>query len=169
MLIGSMRVLAPARWPFVRSPVNMPNVKVKRQSFTMPVAGESVPAIFQLPSSDESLPAVLLLHGFSSRKEQMADSIGRALAARRGAVSDNLGRPAPKFHHSSSNSDQQDRVGRPKIHLVQRWIQPRVPHLNRSTGRLLWGGAGCCVDTLAEGDSQGGGRLAPTQAAAAPR
>jgi uncharacterized protein len=68
------------RRPLARS---MPNVKVKRQSFTMPVAGESVPAIFQLPSSDESLPAVLLLHGFSSRKDRMADSIGRALAARR--------------------------------------------------------------------------------------
>ena len=64
-------------------PFDMPNVKVKRQSFTMPVAGESVPAILQLPSSEESLPAVLLLHGFSSRKERMADSIGRALAARR--------------------------------------------------------------------------------------
>ena len=61
----------------------MPTIKVKRQSFTFPVAGDSVPAIFQCPSSDEALPAVLLLHGFSSRKERMADSIGRALAARR--------------------------------------------------------------------------------------
>jgi pimeloyl-ACP methyl ester carboxylesterase len=49
----------------------------------MPVTGDSVPAILQLPSSDEQVPAVLLLHGFSSRKERMADSIGRSLAARR--------------------------------------------------------------------------------------
>jgi fermentation-respiration switch protein FrsA (DUF1100 family) len=49
----------------------------------MSVAGDSVPAILQCPSSDTPLPAVLLLHGFSSRKERMADSIGRALAARR--------------------------------------------------------------------------------------
>jgi fermentation-respiration switch protein FrsA (DUF1100 family) len=61
----------------------MPTIKVKRQSFTIPVAGESVPAILQYPSSDDALPAVLLLHGFSSRKERMADSIGRALAGRR--------------------------------------------------------------------------------------
>jgi fermentation-respiration switch protein FrsA (DUF1100 family) len=61
----------------------MPNVRVKRQAFSMSVAGDSVPAILQLPSSDELLPAVLLLHGFSSRKERMADSIGRSLAARR--------------------------------------------------------------------------------------
>jgi fermentation-respiration switch protein FrsA (DUF1100 family) len=61
----------------------MPNIKVKRRSFTIPVRGDSVPAILQCPSSEETLPSVLLLHGFSSRKERMADSIGRALAARR--------------------------------------------------------------------------------------
>jgi len=62
---------------------SMPNIRVKRQSFTIPVDGDSVPAILQIPSSDDPLPGVLLLHGFSSRKERMADSIGRALAARR--------------------------------------------------------------------------------------
>jgi uncharacterized protein len=61
----------------------MPTIKVKRQSFSVPVEDDSVPAILQIPSSDEPLPAVLLLHGFSSRKERMADSIGRALASRR--------------------------------------------------------------------------------------
>ena len=60
----------------------MPTLKVKRQSFTIPVDGEPVPAILQCPVLDEPLAAVLLLHGFSSRKERMADSIGRALAAR---------------------------------------------------------------------------------------
>jgi len=60
----------------------MATIKVKRQSFTFPVAGDSVPAILQCPASEEPLSAVLLLHGFSSRKERMADSIGRALAAR---------------------------------------------------------------------------------------
>ena len=61
----------------------MPTLKVKRQSFSISVEGESVPAILQCPVIDEPLPAMLLLHGFSSRKERMADSIGRALAARR--------------------------------------------------------------------------------------
>jgi fermentation-respiration switch protein FrsA (DUF1100 family) len=61
----------------------MPTLTVKRRSFSIPVGGDSVPAILQLPSSDRPTPAVLLLHGFSSRKERMADSIGRALAARR--------------------------------------------------------------------------------------
>ena len=60
----------------------MPTLKVKRQSFSISVDGEPVPAILQCPVVDEPLAAVLLLHGFSSRKERMADSIGRALAAR---------------------------------------------------------------------------------------
>lgn len=41
--------------------------------------GERVPAVLQRPRSATPAPAVLLLHGFSSRKERMADSIGRAL------------------------------------------------------------------------------------------
>ena len=40
---------------------------------------EAVPAILQLPQLDTPVPAVLLLHGFTSRKEAMATSIGRAL------------------------------------------------------------------------------------------
>lgn len=43
--------------------------------------GERVPAILQRPRSAAVVPAVLLLHGFSSRKERMAESIGRALLA----------------------------------------------------------------------------------------
>jgi fermentation-respiration switch protein FrsA (DUF1100 family) len=48
--------------------------------------GEPVPAILQLPRLDAPAPAVLLLHGFTSRKEDMATSVGRALA-RRGVAS----------------------------------------------------------------------------------
>jgi fermentation-respiration switch protein FrsA (DUF1100 family) len=61
---------------------SMPTLKVRRQSFSISVDGEPVPAILQCPVIDGRLPGVLLLHGFSSRKERMADSIGRALAAR---------------------------------------------------------------------------------------
>jgi uncharacterized protein len=44
--------------------------------------GEHVPALLQLPVGSARAPGVLLLHGFSSRKEQVADSIGRALVKR---------------------------------------------------------------------------------------
>jgi len=41
--------------------------------------GEAVPAILKLPAVRPA-PGVLLIHGFTSRKEAMADSFGRALA-----------------------------------------------------------------------------------------
>lgn len=43
---------------------------------------ERVPAVLSLPanaSRDAAVPGALLLHGYSSHKEQMADSIGRVL------------------------------------------------------------------------------------------
>ncbi len=41
-----------------------------------------VPAILQVPETKEPVGAALLLHGFTARKEEMADLIGRALLAR---------------------------------------------------------------------------------------
>ena len=41
--------------------------------------GEAVPAILRLPDARGLAPAVLLLHGFTSHKERMANSLGAAL------------------------------------------------------------------------------------------
>lgn len=43
--------------------------------------GDSVPAILLLPDAETAAPGALLLHGYSSRKEHMADNVGRALLA----------------------------------------------------------------------------------------
>lgn len=43
---------------------------------------ERVPAAFLLPKGAAAVPAVLLLHGFSSNKERMTQSVGRALQGR---------------------------------------------------------------------------------------
>jgi uncharacterized protein len=43
---------------------------------------ERVPAMLLLPANIKSAPAALLLHGFSSNKERMTQSVGRALLAR---------------------------------------------------------------------------------------
>ena len=43
---------------------------------------ERVPATLLLPQGARSAPAALLLHGFSSSKERMAQSVGRALQQR---------------------------------------------------------------------------------------
>lgn len=42
----------------------------------------AVPATLLLPSSAGPVPGALLIHGYSSRKEHMAESVGRALLAR---------------------------------------------------------------------------------------
>jgi dienelactone hydrolase len=43
---------------------------------------ERVPATFLVPRESRAAPAVLLLHGFSSSKERMVQSVGRALQQR---------------------------------------------------------------------------------------
>jgi predicted esterase len=63
----------------------MPNQKGKaeRHSLRLHVGDAVVPAILLLPPAIEHpVPAALLLHGYASRKERMADTIGRALASR---------------------------------------------------------------------------------------
>ena len=57
--------------------------KVKRRSAMIELAGSKVPSILQIPYADDPVPAVLLLHGLSSSKERLADTMGRALAAKR--------------------------------------------------------------------------------------
>ena len=48
-------------------------------AITIDVAGERVPAILLVPLEPRPAPAALLLHGYSSRKEHMSESAGRAL------------------------------------------------------------------------------------------
>jgi hypothetical protein len=43
--------------------------------------GERVPAVLLLPANERA-PAALLLHGYGSHKDQMAETVGRALLAR---------------------------------------------------------------------------------------
>ncbi len=55
---------------------------VTRRSLTIELVGAQVPSILLLPEAARPVPAVLLLHAFSSSKEQLANTMGRALAAR---------------------------------------------------------------------------------------
>jgi dienelactone hydrolase len=57
-------------------------MKVSRQAINIDLAGEKVPCILLLPDVGGPVPAALLLHGYSSSKERLADTMGRALAAR---------------------------------------------------------------------------------------
>lgn len=57
-------------------------IKVSRRSVTNQLAGAQVPSILLLPEAAQAVPAVLLLHGYSSSKERLSNTMGRALAAR---------------------------------------------------------------------------------------
>jgi uncharacterized protein len=51
-----------------------------REELTLHIDGdELVPAILLLPDNTRRAPAALLIHGFSSNKERMSESVGRAL------------------------------------------------------------------------------------------
>ena len=57
--------------------------QLARHFLRLHVGDAVVPAVLLLPPDlERKVPAALLLHGYSSRKERMADTIGRALAIR---------------------------------------------------------------------------------------
>src|SRR5688572_18650697 len=57
--------------------------QIGRYSLRLHVGDAVVPGLLLLPPDvDRKVPAAVLLHGYSSRKERMADTIGRALAIR---------------------------------------------------------------------------------------
>jgi dienelactone hydrolase len=57
--------------------------QIERHLFRLHVGDAVVPSVLLLPAgAAREVPAALLLHGYSSRKERMADTVGRALAAR---------------------------------------------------------------------------------------
>jgi len=95
----------------------MPDSKNTRLSLSLPIAGgETLPAILQLPAASNRIAAVLLLHGFTSRKERMADSIGQALLAKSvGSLAIDL--PL----HGSRDAGIEGLSFRNPLALVQQW------------------------------------------------
>src|SRR5215216_2475571 len=78
--------------------------------------GEDIPAILTLPKANAPVAGALLLHGFSSRKEQMADSVGRALE-RRGIASIAIDLPL----HGAREQGVEGLSLRSPLGLVQKW------------------------------------------------
>ena len=77
---------------------------------------ERVPATLLLPKGQPAAPAVLLLHGFSSNKERMVQSVGRALQ-QRGVASLALDLP---FHGERDGANAEVPFRNP-IALVGAW------------------------------------------------
>jgi len=77
---------------------------------------ERVPASLLLPRGEAGAPAVLLLHGFSSNKERMVQSVGRALQ-QRGVASLALDLP----FHGERHGPEAELPYRNPIALVTAW------------------------------------------------
>src|SRR5581483_11914694 len=78
--------------------------------------GEKVPGILQIPRTTAPVPGVLLLHGFSSQKERLADSIGRALI-KHGVASFSIDLPL----HGSREAAMDSVLMRRPMELVKKW------------------------------------------------
>ena len=92
----------------------------RRLGVTFHSGGEHVPGILLLPShpagGTERFPAALLLHGYTSRKERMAESIGAALLAR-GVASLAVDLP---LHGERATGEREPSMRNP-IALVGQW------------------------------------------------
>ena len=77
---------------------------------------ERVPSALLVPAHSAPAPAVLLLHGFSSNKERMTQSVGRALLAR-GVASLSVDLP----FHGERDGAQQELPYRNPLALVTAW------------------------------------------------
>jgi uncharacterized protein len=98
------------------SPDPTPTVAQTRQILQIDGVQERVPAILQLPSVQRPVPGVVLLHGFSSSKNRMADSIGRELL-RHGVASLAIDLPL----HGTREGGIEGLSLRNPLALVQKW------------------------------------------------
>jgi fermentation-respiration switch protein FrsA (DUF1100 family) len=114
----------------------------KRLTLEIPLVGQMVPGILLLPSDVECPPAVLLLHGYGSRKEQMADAVGRALLEKKVA---SLSIDLP-LHGEREGTVEIDAIRNPLV-LVSQW-------------RMALAECGAALEWMSEQQELDGHRLA---------
>ena len=105
-------------------------IRIRRRSQTIALAGAQVPSILLLPDTDRRVPCALLLHGFSSSKERLSDTIGRALAVR-GIASLAIDLPL----HGSRDDAMLEEARRNPLGLVKHWTTA-VAEANAAIGWL---------------------------------
>jgi uncharacterized protein len=115
---------------------------ITREAVEIATPGEQVPGILSQPGSSRPAPAALLLHGLSSTKERMSDSMGRALAAR-GIASLAIDLPL----HGEREGDVRD-------------LSPMRPFAIISQWKLAVSDAVAALDWLADHRGIDGARLA---------
>ncbi|HEX8693160.1 MAG TPA: alpha/beta fold hydrolase [Longimicrobium sp.] len=84
------------------------------------VKDDLVPGILLLPDADGPVPGVLLLHGYSSRREHMADEVGKALLEH-GVASLSIDLPL----HGTRHDPLQLQAARNPLAVFSLWRQAR--------------------------------------------
>jgi uncharacterized protein len=93
------------------------------------LGGTDVSSILLLPESSDPVPAALLLHGYSSSKERLSDTMGRALAVR-GIASLAIDLPL----HGAREDGMIDEARTNPLGLVQHWKAA----LAEATAAIAW-------------------------------
>jgi len=114
----------------------------RRVTMELPLVGQRVPAILLMPADVARPPAALLLHGYGSRKEQMADAVGRALLEQ-GIASLSIDLP---LHGEREGSVNADAIRNPLV-LVSQW-------------RIALAECGAALEWMAEEEELDGHHLA---------
>lgn len=114
----------------------------RRLTMEIPLVGQTVPAILLLPDGVARPPAALLLHGYGSRKEQMADAVGRSLLEY-GIASLSVDLP---LHGEREGTIEVDAVRNPLV-LVSQW-------------RIALAECGAALEWMAEEEELDGHHLA---------
>lgn len=114
----------------------------RRTTMELPLVGQMVPAILLLPDGVARPPAALLLHGYGSRKEQMADAVGRSLLES-GIASLSIDLP---LHGEREGTIELDALRNPLV-LVSQW-------------RIALAECGAALEWMAEEEELDGHRLA---------
>ena len=89
---------------------------MERRLATIELAGARVPSIMLLPEAPAPVPAALLLHGYSSSKERLSSTMGRALAVR-GIASLAIDLPL----HGTRDDAMVDEARTNPLGLLQHW------------------------------------------------
>jgi dienelactone hydrolase len=90
--------------------------KILRRTSMIELGGAGVPSLLLRPEVDTPVPGVLLLHGYSSSKEVLSNTMGLALAAR-GIASLSFDLPL----HGSRDEDMFEEARTNPFGLLQHW------------------------------------------------
>jgi uncharacterized protein len=95
--------------------------KILRRTDIIELGGAGVPSLLLRPETDARVPGVLLLHGYSSSKEVLSNTMGIALA-RRGIASVSFDLPL----HGSRDEDMFEEARTNPFGLLQHWKRALV-------------------------------------------